>query len=173
MGPRRRVGRGWPAALAMVAVVTTTTACHTYTPVTTPPPPGSIVRVQVPVRSALDNPNAPTQSTSIEGRVVDNGDTLRLATTSRMAYGAYREITQYDTLSLAPDQALSVEVREFSRKRSIILGVVLTAAIGTAAIKAFNTGGGSSPGPPDPPPPPPAIVSVPVVSSIISLFFGH
>jgi len=90
------------------------TACHSYTPVTTPPP-GSTVRVRIPVRSALDDPNAPPQTRAVEGQVLETGDTIVLATRSRREYGAYREIVQYDTLRLGPDQRYSVEVQDWWR----------------------------------------------------------
>lgn len=125
------------------------TACHTYTPVTTPAP-GSTVRVEIPVRSAVDDPNAPTPTRSVEGRVVSAGDTLVLATQDRYEYGAYREIMRYDTLRLGPEQHTSVEVREFSNRRSVVLGVALTGIVVGAALFALgNTFGSEGEGLPD------------------------
>jgi len=161
----------WAAPLAVAASLTTT-ACHTYTPVNAAPP-GSAVRVLIPVRSAADDPNAAPQTRAIEGRVVQGGDTIVLATTTRQEYGAYREIIQYDTLRLAPEQRYSVEVKEFSSAKSIGLGVGLSALVVGVAIAAFGGETGDDGGiPPDPPPPAPAIVSSSLISAILGLLRG-
>lgn len=148
------------------------TACHTYTPVAQPVP-GSIVRVQIPVRTVLDNPNAPTRTTAIEGQVVQAGDTIVLATQSRREYGAFREIIQYDTVRLGPDQRSSVELREFSTQKSIGLGVVLTGVVVLAALAAFGFGGGQEGEGLPPDTPTPAIVSFSGISSFVGLLFGR
>lgn len=141
--------RGRLGAGLVLLSATLMTACHTYTPVSAPAP-GSTVRVQIPVRSAVDDPNAPIPTRAIEGRVVSAGDTLVLATQNRYEYGAYREIVQYDTLRLGPEQRASVQVREFSRRRSVVLGVALTGIVVGAAILALgNTFGSEGDGLPD------------------------
>lgn len=157
----RRWLRGPAGTLSVLVAAAVMTGCHTYTPVTTPAP-GTTVRVQIPVRSAMDDPNAPTPTRSVEGLVVEGGDTLVLATESRIEYGAYREITQYDTLRIGPDQRSSVEVREFSKGKSVVLGVAVTGIVVGAALLAlggtFGSGGeGPSDGTPNP-----AIVGIPV-----------
>ena len=87
-----------------------------------------------------------------------------------MKYGAFREILQYDTVRIAASEASSVEVREFSSGRSVVLGVVIAAGAATAAVLAFNSGGnGGNPPGPDPGPPAPALV---VSGSLLSAIWG-
>ena len=145
--------------------------CHTYTPVNTAPP-GSTVRVQIPVRSAADDPNAPPRTQSVEGQVLSSGDTIVLATSSRYEYGAYREIMQYDTLRLGPEERYTVELREFSRGRSVALGLGLTALVAGAAAVAFGGTFGSGGDGNNVDPPAPAVVSVPVHRSLVDSFLG-
>jgi len=155
--------------LAAVFVVALLGACQTYTPVTNPTP-GSTVRVRVPVTSAVANRNAAPETIAIEGDVVEAGDTLVLATTRRHEYGAYREIVQFDTVRLGPDQQYSVEVVEFSARKSIILGLVITAGAALAAAKAFGVGGADDkPLPGEPPPPQGALV---ISSSLVAGILG-
>jgi predicted component of type VI protein secretion system len=169
---RRPASNGrWGLASILLAVFLG--ACQTYTPVTNPVP-GSTVRVRVPVTSAVANPNAAPQTLAVEGTVVESGDTLVLATTNRQEYGAYREIVQFDTVRLAPDQQYSVEVVEFSVRKSIVLGLVLTGAAALAASAAFGVGGADdAPIPGNPPPPQGALViSSSLIAGIIGLLGG-
>ncbi len=170
IGLRRRMRRPlW--ALLVVCIAGLTTACHTYTPVSAAPP-GSTVRVQIPVRSALDDPNAPPRTEAVEGQVVENGDTIVLAIRNRMPYGAFREIVQHDTLRLGPDQRYQVEVREFSAGRSVALGVGLTALVVGAAIVAYNAVTGTAgEGLPDDGPQP-AVVRAPL-GQILDFVLGR
>lgn len=135
--------------------------------------PGSTVRVHIPVRTALDNPNAPTRTQSVEGQLVEAGDTLVLATQSRREYGAFREIVQFDTIRLGPDQRSSVELREFSTGRSVVLGVGLTGVVVFAAMAAFGLGGGQEGEGLPPDNPTPAIVSSSMISSIVGFVLGR
>lgn len=111
--------------------------CHTYTPVESPPL-GSIVRVHVPLTSALSNPNAPPQTVSIEGRVLSASDTISLATQTRREIGAFREIVEYDTLRLDVDGLAGMEIREFSTTRSLILTTVIVGGATGLALAALN-----------------------------------
>lgn len=173
MAWRRRVRRpsGVVAVLVSCGLMT---ACHTYTPVETPTP-GSTVRVHIPLRSVLDDRNAPTRTQSVEGQVVQAGDTIVLATRSRQEYGAYREIIQYDTIRLGPEQRAGVEVREFSQGRSVALGVAITAVLTAAALVAlggvFGSGGEGLPD--DGGPAPSIVVSPSLVSSLVGLILGN
>lgn len=143
--------------------------CHTYRPVTQPLP-GSTVRVSVPVSSALSDRNSSPQTTAVEGRLVSAGDTLVLAVQNRQSYGAYREIVRLDTLRLASTQASTVEVREFSTGRSIVLGTAIAAIATGAAATAFGWGSGSdNPNAPDGSGPVTSIVATP---SLISSLWG-
>lgn len=147
--------------------------CHTYTPVASPVP-GTTVRVRIPVINAAANPNAAPQTVSVEGVVVEAGDTLLLATTNRQEYGAFREIIQFDTLRLSAEQIHSVEQSEFSTQKSIGLGVLLTGGAALLATAAFGgLGGDDSPIPGGPPPPAPTIiVNRSIVAGILGLLGG-
>lgn len=157
-----------PGSLLMVLGVVFLSGCYTYRPVETPSP-GSMLRVRVPVTSALNNPNQAPATASIEGLVLSAGDTISLATETRRQMGAYREIVQYDTLRLAVSQTSSMDVREFSAPRSVVLGVAIAGAAGAAAAVAFGLGGGSvgePPGPGDP------VNSVVISGSLLSAVWG-
>lgn len=142
--------------------------CYSYHPVTSAPV-GSMVRVRVPVQSALNNPNRAPQSASIEGLVIQGGDTLALATETRREFGAYRELVQYDTIRLAPSQTSSIEVREFSSGRSVILGLAIAGGAGSLAAVAFGLGGGGEGSSPGGEGPETAIVSLSMVSALWGL----
>jgi hypothetical protein len=142
--------------------------CHTYRTVESPPV-GSTVRVRVPVTSALSNPNSAPPTASIEGVLISMSDTITLATQTRREFGAYREITQYDTLRFASSQANSLEIREFARNRSVVLGVAIAAGAGFGGALAFGLGGGSKNQPPDGQGPLPAVV---VSGSLLSTLWG-
>ena len=155
--------------LVLMLAGTVLSGCHNYRVVETPSI-GSIVRVRVPVTSALDRPNAASQTASLEGQVVSVGETLLLATQSSRTYGAYREVVQFDTISLSADQVSVIEVREFSSTKSVLLGVVITAGALAAGISAFNsTKNGGDLVTPGLPQPQSAIV---VSNSLISMIWG-
>jgi hypothetical protein len=157
----------WVPVLMLAGTVLS--GCHNYHVVETPSI-GSIVRVRVPVTSALDAPNAAPRTTSLEGQVVSVGETLLLATKSSRSYGAYREVVQFDTISLRAEQVSVIEVREFSSRKSVLMGVVITAGALAAGITAFNSAkNGGNPEVPGPPPPQSAIV---VSNSLISMIWG-
>lgn len=138
---RRWLGAG-RVGLACVAIAVLS-GCHTYH-VVDEPPVGSMVRVRVPLTSAIAGTRAPIETVSLEGLLVAAGDTLMLATETRRELGAYRELIQRDTLRLARSQASSVEVREFSTARSVVLGTVIAGVAGLAAWYAFDLGGGQA-----------------------------
>lgn len=162
VGPR---GLGVGLLCAGLALLT---GCHTYRSVQAPPP-GSVVRVSVPVRSALSDPNAAAPTSAIEGRLLSAGDTLVLAVENRRMFGMHREIVQFDTLRLSRSQTSTVEVREFSTGRSVVLGTVIAATAGGAAAVAFGLGGGSDgngPGGDG------TVASIVATPSLISAFWG-
>ena len=157
----------WVPVLMLAGTVLS--GCYNYRVVETPSI-GSIDRVRVPVTSALDRPNAASRSASLEGQVVSAGETLLLATKSTRTYGAYREVVQFDTISLSADEMSVIEVREFSSTKSVVLGVVITAGALAAGITAFNSAkNGGDPLRPGLPQPDAAIV---VSRSLISMIWG-
>ena len=147
------MSRGFVPVLAMWAWTLFLVGCHTYRPVEHAPV-GSIVRVRVPVSSPVGRT---VETASVEGQVLDNGDTLTLATETRRQLGAYSELMQFDTIRLADAQVSSVEIKEFSTKRSVVLGVAITAGAVLAAAFGFGLTGGADP--PDDGRPPPVTFS--------------
>lgn len=117
--------------------------CYAYIPVDEPAP-GSIVRIQVPVRSAISRPNQAPESISMEGLVLSATDSVVLEVASRRELGAFREIRRVDTLRVARADLSAVHSRVFSRGRSVGLGVAIVSATATLAAVAFGLRGGSS-----------------------------
>lgn len=153
--------------LVVVVVAVALGACHTYRPVTAPTP-GSTIRVHVPVTSALSRV---PETAAVEGVLVSMSDTITLATQTRREFGAFRELVRTDTLRLATSQASLVEVREFSKPRSVLAGVVITGGAAYLALIGFGFGSGGDP--PDPPTQPQTsvVVSRSLVSSLVGLIF--
>jgi len=131
------LARSFASMLAVAALILATGGCHTYTPVGSATP-GTVVRVHVPLTSALANPNAPPETVSIEGEVLTASDTISLATRSRREIGAFREIVEFDTLRLSVDGLVGMEVREFSTARSVVLGVAIAGAAAAFAWSALS-----------------------------------
>ena len=122
--------------------------CHTYLPVETPAP-GSVARVHVPVRSALADPGLPPETASVEGVVLEAGDTLVLEVRTRRVIGAFNEFVQENTYRVSRADLLAIEVREFSPGRSAVLGSAILGGVVFLAIAALRgeTGeGGEKPG---------------------------
>lgn len=165
----RALGMGWRTAMAAVGVIALS-GCYTYRTVDNPAV-GSAVRVNIPVTvsSALTNPSGATESIAVEGVLLDVGDTLSLSTKTRRSMGAYRDLVAFDTLRLARDQTTSVQLKEFSSARSVVLGVVIAGSAGVAGAVAFGLIGGEagdeSPGPVGP-------VTAVVSSSLVSTVWG-
>lgn len=139
----RGLRRAVPAFGALVL-----SGCHTYLPVETPVP-GSVARVHVPVRSALADPGLPPETTSVEGVVLEAGDTLVLEVQTRRVIGVFNEFVQEHTYRVSRDDLLAVEVREFSPRRSAALGSAILGGVVFLAMTAFRgeTGsGGKGPG---------------------------
>jgi hypothetical protein len=147
--------------------------CYTYRPVETAPV-GTPVRVHIPVSSSVDIPGRQSETVAVEGSVLALGDSVVVATETRRQLGAYRDIVQLDTLRLGAAQVTRIEVKEFSKGRSIALGLVIAAAVGGAAAVAFGVGGGSTgTGPPDGGGPQGAVVITPsILSGLIGALSG-
>ena len=126
---------------ALVAGAFLLSGCHTYLPIDAPRP-GSVARVRVPIESAVADPNAPPETVAVEGLVLASGDTIVLAASTRRELGAFREIIQYDTFRVARDGLVSIEAREFSKGRSLALGVIIAGGATGLALVALGFGGG-------------------------------
>ena len=136
----RRIG-----AVAGAAVLS---GCYNYLPVESPTV-GSVARLRVPVVSAVADPTAPPETATVEGTVLEAGDTVVVEVTTRREIGAFREYVQENTYRIAHEELVSVEERHFSSGRSIGLGAVLALAAGAFALAAL-TGDSGGTGPPSP-----------------------
>lgn len=117
--------------------------CYTYRLVEEAPV-GSVARLRVPIQSAIVDPNSPPETVAIEGLIIAFGDTISFEASSRQVTGAFREVVQYDTLRVARDGLASIEVREFSRTRSVVLGVAVAAGTTGLALAALGAEGGQA-----------------------------
>lgn len=133
--------RGLRRAVAVFGVLAPS-GCHAYLPVETPVP-GSVARVQVPIRSAVADPGLPPETASVEGVVLESGDTLVLEVRTRRVIGAFNEITRENTYRVARDELVSVEVRQFSPRRSAVLGSAILGGTVFLAVRALRGGTGS------------------------------
>lgn len=118
--------------------------CHSYLPVESPAP-GVVARLHVPVSSAVSNPNAPPPTVSVEGTVLSTGDTIVLQVRTRQHFGALQELVQENVYRVARDEVVAIELREFSGRRSAVLGgALLVGAVGLAVLAfggEFGQGG--------------------------------
>ena len=112
--------------------------CYSYAPVESPAP-GTEIRIQVPVQSAVVRPNQAPESMSFEGTLVALSDTLSLEVTSRREVGAFREIVEQDTLRVAHANILLLEERTFSKPKTYAFTAVLTAGAVALGVAAMNT----------------------------------
>ncbi len=151
--------------MLLVAAVLLLGGCYTYQVVDTPPL-GSTVRVRVPVTSALDDRNTAPPSVAVEGQVLQVGDTLVLARRTRREFGAFREVILFDTLRLRRAQTSSIELKEFSSGKSVMLGIVIAAGVTGLALAGFNGGGGDGETPGVDPPNPSIVVNGSVLSAV-------
>jgi hypothetical protein len=167
------VRSGGPRGALLLLGVLALGACSTYTPVRTPAV-GTTVRVRVPLKSALDDPNAARETVSVEGRVLRMAnDTITLATETRRELGAYRELVQFDTLRLSTGSLSSIELKEFSKQRSIALGAAITGTVTVLAIAALGIKGGKAGNGPPGDGSEGAIVLNPIIGTIWRLLGNH
>lgn len=152
--------------LVLTAGIAFLAGCHTYRMVESPPL-GSDVRVRVPVSSPLSRT---VDVVSLEGQLVEDGDTLTLATETRRQLGAYSELMQYDTVRLARTQVNSVELKEFSTSRSVMLGVVITGGAVLGGLLGFGLFGGGTDSEGEVPPQT-TVISRSLVSTLLGLVF--
>ncbi|MCY3808974.1 MAG: hypothetical protein OXG58_06050 [Gemmatimonadetes bacterium] len=133
------------SALACVLVLA---GCYQYLPVEVPAP-GSVARVQVPVVSALSDPTAPPPTVSVEGVVLESGDTLVLKVLERRRVGALREVVRENSYRVALSELTAIEVRERAPAKSAALGSVIVAGavyLAVSALRGRSGSGGEGPG---------------------------
>ena len=135
------LGRMLPAALLCGAPLVS--GCYTYRLVEEAPV-GSVARLRVPVQTAIVDSNSPPETVAIEGLILSFGDTISFEASNRQVIGAFREVVRFDTLRVARTGLASIEVREFSRTRSVVLGVAVAAGTAGLALAALGVEGGEA-----------------------------
>lgn len=114
--------------------------CYSYRPVETPRV-GAAVRVRIPVTTSVGGRSGPSSSVTLEGYVLAVEDTLVLATETRREIGFRGELVQFDTVRIAPDQRTTLELKEFSSGRSLVLGLAIVGGIALLGKTAFGSFG--------------------------------
>jgi hypothetical protein len=117
--------------------------CYSYVPVERPTP-GSTVRIQVPMRSAATGTNQRPEFIGLEGTLLGVSDSLVLRVENRREIGAFREIKQVDTVRVARADLVGVDLRVFSKPKTIGLTAVVLGATAGLAMVALDLGGGSA-----------------------------
>ncbi|MYC89179.1 MAG: hypothetical protein F4X22_13235 [Gemmatimonadales bacterium] len=168
-GARRRRHR----TVAFLAVGLTVSGCYSYR-LTDDAPVGAVARLRVPIQSAIVDPNSPAGTVAVEGKVISVGDTIEFEATTRHTLGLFQDILQYDTLRVARDGVTSIEVREFSTTKSVLLGAGILAGTAALAAAAAGVGGGEAGDAPGTLPPQNSrVVGVSVPVSAIGRWFGR
>ncbi|MCH7565569.1 MAG: hypothetical protein IH968_17290 [Gemmatimonadetes bacterium] len=118
--------------MALAAGLLAMVGCHSYTPVESPAP-GAVARVTVPGRSAIEGLNMAVETASVEGVVLSAGDTIVLALRRRQQWGNAGTMV-VDTVRLTRERLSSIEVKEFSTRKSVLLGAAIAGAVTTLAL---------------------------------------
>jgi hypothetical protein len=166
-----RSSRTITRALAVVGAALMS-GCYSYVPVERPSP-GSIVRIQVPVHSAVGNRNQEPETMSMEGTVLTAGDSLVLQVESRRELGAYRELKQVDTVRVAPKDLAGVDLRVFSKPKTFLLTAGIIGVTVALAAVALDLGGGSGGGGPPDGGTTSAIMVKPILSGLLRALGGR
>lgn len=158
----------------LLSVVLTVSGCYSYR-LAEDAPVGAVARLRVPIQSAIVDPNSPPGTVAVEGKIISVGDTIRFQASTRHTLGMFRDVVQYDTLSVARDGLVSIEVREFSTTKSVLLGVGIAAGTAALAAAAAGVGGGDAgDAPPGTNPPQTSTaVGVAVPVSALGRWFGR
>lgn len=121
--------------------------CYSYTPVQSPPR-GTIARVTLPARSAIEGvPGTAGATASVEGEVLSAGDTIVLGMRSVREWGTDVGSIRIDTVRI-PRQTLSIiETKELSMAKSTAMGAIIVGTV--VAVSVLLDIGGA----PDAPPP--------------------
>ncbi len=148
--------RRWRAWTALVlAVVSPLTGCYSTRPLTTAPVPGTTVVLDLNDRARVQlGDRIGPSAASIEGVVQPGSDSGYVINISSVKY-LNGQTNQWsgERFTLSPTLVTQAWQREFSRSRTMSLGLGITAAIVTLVLKTdflSRTGGGQ---PTNPPPP--------------------
>jgi hypothetical protein len=161
MRPARVVGK-----VVMVLGAAIMSGCYSYVPVERPTP-GTVVRIDVPVRSAVTGSRQQPETAALEGTVVSAGDSIVLAMSSTQEIGNFRQIRSADTVRVARADLAGISERSFSKPKTIALTTVITGATVGLALVALGVGGGSQGSGPPGNGPGAAIIVKPIFSALL------
>jgi hypothetical protein len=119
--------------------------CYTYVPATSVAP-GSDVRVLLPVESRRAGGTVIRETLAVEGTLVSWDDTLRVATETTQQVGNFRQVQQMDTLRVPASEVDAVELREFSRGRTLGLTAAIVGGAALLVTGISQAAGGSDDG---------------------------
>lgn len=129
--------------LALASLGAFLAGCYNYVPVERPSP-GTTVRIEVPLRSAVSDPNAAPETLEVEGTLLSAGDSLVLVTETRREMGTFRVLTQTDTFRVARSGILGVREQVFSKPKTFGLTALVLAGATGIALAALESAVGQS-----------------------------
>ena len=124
--------------MALTAGLLAMAGCHSYMP-SESPAPGTVARVTVLGRPAIEGSSAAVETATVEGVVLSAGDTIMLAMRRRRAWGDGGGTMRVDTVRLTRDRLSSIEVKEVSTSKSVLLGAAIAGAM-TALVLTLDVG---------------------------------
>lgn len=139
----------------MLAGVSPLTGCYSTRPLTTAPAPGTTVVLDLNDRARVQlGDRIGPSAASIEGVARAGSDSAYVIDISSVKY-LNGQTNQWsgERVSLSPTLVTQAWQREYSRSRTVSLGLGITAAIVTFVLKTdllSRTGGGQSTNPPPP-----------------------
>jgi hypothetical protein len=162
MGPVRGSSR-----VLCVVGAAVLSGCYSYVPVERPAP-GSVVRVKLPVRTIIARPSEAPETESLEGTVLSAADSVVLEVESRREIQRFQELTRVDTVRLARADLAALDLRTFSKPKTLGLTAFVVGATVALALVALGLGGDEQGrGPPDGGGTTGSVVVNPIVSGVL------
>jgi len=134
--------KNWIARATAVLGAAVMSGCYTYVPVERPAP-GSTVRIEVPVRSAVTGGRDQEDVASMEGTLISAGDSIVMEVSQLKEIGNFRQIKSLDTLRVARSDVSGIATRSFSKPKTVALTAIIAGATTVLAVAALGLGGGS------------------------------
>jgi len=150
----RYASRGWRGRVALViAGVSPLVGCYTTRPVMSAPEPGTTVMLDLNDRARVELADRIGPSAArIEGIVQSPNETGYMLRVSSVSYlNGQSNRWSGEALTVPGSLVASARIREFSRSRTVTIGVGIAAALITAFLKANFFGSSGPDRLPDPP----------------------
>ncbi len=129
--------------------------CYSYIPVAAVRPAAPARAVRVVLTAAGTTHFTQTLGNNVrelEGTVTRvTADTIELAVERTVTVNRESFVSQGDTVAVPKQLAEVIAVREYSRKRTAIIGAAIVSVL-VLALTRISSGGSSTSGPPQPPP---------------------